>query len=87
MLPHHFLNGVDTNLVLPPFLFSCRWIVQFYTIQRQLKRNGWSTMLEGWKGHHAQPKSQEDGSRTFFFVEKHGKSSMGKNPRMLGQLG
>jgi hypothetical protein len=23
----------------------------------------------------------------FFLVEKHGKSSMGKNPRMLGQLG
>jgi hypothetical protein len=30
-------------LLLPPFLFSCRWIVQFCTIQRQLKRNGEST--------------------------------------------
>jgi hypothetical protein len=28
--------------VLLPFLFICRWIVQFYTIQRQIKRNGWS---------------------------------------------
>jgi hypothetical protein len=28
------------NMVLPLFLFSCRWIVQFCTIQRQLKRNG-----------------------------------------------
>jgi hypothetical protein len=30
--------------LLPPFLFICRWIVQFYTIQRQIKRNGGSTM-------------------------------------------
>jgi hypothetical protein len=29
--------------ILPPFLFICRWIVQFYTIQRQIKRNGGST--------------------------------------------
>jgi hypothetical protein len=29
-------------IVLPPFLFICRWIVQFYTIQRQIKRNGGS---------------------------------------------
>jgi hypothetical protein len=35
--------------ILPPFPFSCRWIVQFCTIQRQLKRNGGSTklLLEG----------------------------------------
>jgi hypothetical protein len=26
-------------LILSPFLFSCRWIVKFFTIQRQLKRN------------------------------------------------
>jgi hypothetical protein len=32
--------------VLPPFLFSCRWIVQICTIQRQLKRNGGSS----WQG-------------------------------------
>jgi hypothetical protein len=28
--------------ILPPFLFICRWIVQNYTIQRQIKRNGGS---------------------------------------------
>jgi hypothetical protein len=28
--------------ILPPFRFSCRWIVQNWTIQRQLKRNGGS---------------------------------------------
>jgi hypothetical protein len=32
-------------MILPPFLFICRWIVQFYTIQRQIKRNGRSTIL------------------------------------------
>jgi hypothetical protein len=32
-------------VVLPPFLFICRWIVQFYTIQRQIKRNGGSTYI------------------------------------------
>ncbi|PWZ45008.1 (DL)-glycerol-3-phosphatase 1, mitochondrial [Zea mays] len=31
------------RMLLPPFLFSCRWIIQFCTIQRQLKRNGGST--------------------------------------------
>jgi hypothetical protein len=30
---------IITCKLLPPFLFSCRWIVQFYTIQRHLKRN------------------------------------------------
>jgi hypothetical protein len=30
------------DYILPPFLFICRWIVQFYTIQRQIKRNGGS---------------------------------------------
>jgi hypothetical protein len=30
-------------VLLPPFLFICRWIVKFYTIQRQIKRNGGST--------------------------------------------
>jgi hypothetical protein len=29
-------------ILLPPFLFICRGIVQFYTIQRQIKRNGGS---------------------------------------------
>ena len=33
------LNVSNCYEVLPPFLFSCRWIVQFCTIQRQLKRN------------------------------------------------
>jgi hypothetical protein len=33
----------STYTILPPFLFICRWIVQFYTIQRQIKRNGGST--------------------------------------------
>jgi hypothetical protein len=32
-----------SKLILPPFLFICRGIVQNYTIQRQIKRNGWST--------------------------------------------
>jgi hypothetical protein len=31
--------------VLPPFLFICRWIVQFYTIQRQIKSNGGSIIV------------------------------------------
>jgi hypothetical protein len=33
--------------VLPPFRFSCRWIVQNWTIQRQLKRNRGSSILTG----------------------------------------
>jgi hypothetical protein len=33
----------STYTILPPCLFICRWIVQFYTIQRQIKRNGGST--------------------------------------------
>jgi hypothetical protein len=37
-VPHY----IYIYIVLPPFLFSCRWIVQFCTIQRQLKRNGGS---------------------------------------------
>jgi hypothetical protein len=32
-------------MILPPFLFICRWIVQFCTIERQIKRNGGSTRL------------------------------------------
>jgi hypothetical protein len=32
-------------ILLPPFLFICSWIVQFYTIQRQIKRNGGSTLF------------------------------------------
>jgi lipid-A-disaccharide synthase-like uncharacterized protein len=32
-------NGTTVPDILPLFLFSCRWIVQFCTIQRQLKRN------------------------------------------------
>jgi hypothetical protein len=35
-----------SSIMLPPFRFSCRWIVQFCTIQRQLKRNGGSNLLE-----------------------------------------
>jgi hypothetical protein len=31
------------KIILPPFLFICRWIVQNYTIQRQIKRNGGSS--------------------------------------------
>jgi hypothetical protein len=31
-------------LLLPPFLFISRWIVQFYTIQRLIKRNRGSTL-------------------------------------------
>jgi hypothetical protein len=34
------------NWVLPPFLFSCRWIVQICTIQRQLKRNEGVSCME-----------------------------------------
>jgi hypothetical protein len=30
-------------ILLPPFLFISRWIVQFCTIQRLIKRNGGST--------------------------------------------
>jgi hypothetical protein len=33
------------SLSLPPFLFICRWIVQNYTIQRQIKINGGSRSL------------------------------------------
>jgi hypothetical protein len=33
------------ELLLTPFRFSCRWIVQNWTIQRQLKRNGGSTTV------------------------------------------
>jgi hypothetical protein len=40
-----FLDGRRRLLALSSFLFSCRWIVQFYTIQRQLKRNGWSIKI------------------------------------------
>jgi hypothetical protein len=32
--------------LLLPFLFSCHWIVQFCTIQRQLKRNEGSTLQQ-----------------------------------------
>jgi hypothetical protein len=32
-------------ILLPPFLFIFRWIVQFHTIQRQIKRNGGSTLF------------------------------------------
>jgi hypothetical protein len=39
-----FCYGYRHKHILPPFLFSCRWIVQFYIIQRQLKRNGGSTL-------------------------------------------
>jgi hypothetical protein len=31
-----------TKDILTAFLFICRWIVQNYTIQRQIKRNGGS---------------------------------------------
>jgi hypothetical protein len=31
--------------ILPPFLFISRWIVQFCTIQRLIKRNGGSISL------------------------------------------
>jgi hypothetical protein len=31
-----------SNKILPPFRFSYRWIVQNWTIHRQLKRNGGS---------------------------------------------
>jgi hypothetical protein len=37
---------LTASLILPPFLFICRWIVQFYTIQRQIKRNGGSISLK-----------------------------------------
>jgi hypothetical protein len=33
---------INFVVVLPLFRFSCRWIVQNWTIQRQLKRNGGS---------------------------------------------
>jgi hypothetical protein len=39
----HLSQGV--KMVLPPFLFIGRGIVQFYTIQRQIKRNGGSSLL------------------------------------------
>jgi hypothetical protein len=42
LLYNSSFETVSARLVLPPFLFSCRWIVQFCTIQRQLKRNGGS---------------------------------------------
>jgi hypothetical protein len=32
------------KMLLPQFLFICRWIVQNYTIQRQIKRNGGRTI-------------------------------------------
>jgi hypothetical protein len=32
----------NCSYILPPFLFICRCIVKFYTIQRQIKRNGGS---------------------------------------------
>jgi hypothetical protein len=38
-------SGFLEKRVLPPFLFIYRWIVQNYTIQRQIKRNGGSTYL------------------------------------------
>jgi hypothetical protein len=37
-----FHTAVTDKLVLPPFLFISRWIVQNYTIQRLIKRNGGS---------------------------------------------
>jgi hypothetical protein len=40
---------VQLNQLLPPFLFICRWIVQNYTIPRQIKRNGGSI----WEGPFA----------------------------------
>ena len=52
---------LDKNLhpmskhVLPSFLFSYRWIIQFCTIQRQLKRKGWSIKTFG---PHAYPLSR-----------------------------
>jgi hypothetical protein len=36
--------GASIKMLLTPFLFICRWIVQNYTIQRQIKRNGESNM-------------------------------------------
>jgi hypothetical protein len=46
---------LTASLILPPFLFICRWLVQFYTIQRQIKRNGGSTTEQGneeWSDHY-----------------------------------
>jgi hypothetical protein len=43
----------STYLILPPFLFICRWIVQNYTIQRQIKRNGGSNSVD-WYDQHGQ---------------------------------
>jgi hypothetical protein len=34
-----------SNMLLPPFLFICCWIVQNYTIQWQIKRNGGSIIV------------------------------------------
>jgi hypothetical protein len=48
----HFLvitASLTCKIILSPFLFICRWIVQFYTIQRQIKRNGGS-ILEDREG-------------------------------------
>jgi hypothetical protein len=42
---HSLLLRAGNNLhyvLLPPFLFISRWIVQFCTIQRLIKRNGGS---------------------------------------------
>jgi hypothetical protein len=46
----NYLDGPDQTcrivlVVLPPFLFIRRWIVQNCTIQRLIKRNGGSTYL------------------------------------------
>jgi hypothetical protein len=38
-----FSKYIITFVILPPFLFICRWIVQFCTIQRHIKRNGGSS--------------------------------------------
>jgi hypothetical protein len=42
-------SSIHAYILLPPFLFICRWIVQFYTIQRQIKRNGGRIYISEWR--------------------------------------
>jgi hypothetical protein len=47
--------SIHSVIILPPFLFSCRWIVQFCTIQRQQKRNGGSICCLLWHMYEMHP--------------------------------
>jgi hypothetical protein len=55
------------KVILPPFIFSCRWIVQFCTIQRQLKTKRREYMLVTTLYTHPCPRSLQKKPKPFVY--------------------